>query len=284
MMGAIASGQRLDKAVLGTLKNQVNAVRDIAPYAQMVVSLVPGIGTGIGAALGAGIALSKGRPITEALMAGIKGALPGGPIAASGFDMAMAVAHGKPVLESALHAARSQLPEVAQKAFDIGLGLAQGRKLQNVIKDAVVSLAPQQVKDMVSSGTKLLNVAPGMLEAAKHITNPKALDGFKFATGLLGHAGINEEHLTALQAKLSPHALQGFNAAIDLQKSKIPWLANIKAPVLNLENPLNVDMQPVPLASIEDELPPGAIPIAVAGRYSYHMPDMCGDDMVGVYF
>src|SRR5882672_1279950 len=145
LMGAIASGQRLDKAMLGTLKSQVNAVRDVAPYVQMVVSVVPGIGTGIGAALGAGIALSKGRPITEALLAGVKGALPGGPIAASGFDMAMSIAHGKPVLESALHAARSQLPEVAQKAFDIGLSLAQGRKLQNVIKDAVVSLAPQQV-------------------------------------------------------------------------------------------------------------------------------------------
>lgn len=264
MMGAIASGQRLDKAVLGTLKSQVNAVRDLAPYAQMVVSLVPGVGTGIGAALGAAVALSKGRPITEAVMAGIKGALPGGPLAASGFDMAMSIAHGKPVLESALHAARDQLPPVAQKAFDIGLSVAQGRKLQNVIKDAVVSLAPDQVKDMVRSGTKLLNSVPGMAQAASFIKHPKALDGFKFATGLLGHAGINEEHITELRKKLSPIAKQGFDAALDLQKSTIPWLDKVKAPILEAD--------PIALASQDDALPEGAIPIASVGGMSYYMP------------
>lgn len=274
LMGAIASGQRLDKAVLGTLKNQVNAVRDLAPYAQMVVSLVPGVGTGIGAALGAAVALSKGRPITEAVMAGIKGSLPGGPIAASGFDAALAIAHGKPVLESALKAAREQLPPAAQKAFDIGLSVAQGRKLQNVIKDAVVSLAPAQVKDMVATGSKVLHTAPDLLNAAKHITNAKALDGFKFASGLLSQAGINEEHLTALRKKLSPVALQGFDAALDLQKDKIPWLDRVKAPL--------VAVIPEALASEDDAPPEGAVPIAVAGGRTYYVEE--GESISGVYF
>jgi hypothetical protein len=234
----------------------------------MVISVIPGVGTGIGAALGAAVALSKGRPITEALMAGIKGALPGGPLATAGFDTAMALAHGKSVTQAALEAARGQLPGPAQKAFDIGLAVVHGRKLQNIVTDALVSMAPAQVKDMVASGTKLLNATPGMLEAAKHITDGKALDGFKFASGLLGHSGINEEHLSIVRKNLSPKALEGFDAALDLQKTKIPWLVKVKAPVLE---ELAVPVMALVTEEETFELPPGAIPLASVGGQSYYI-------------
>jgi hypothetical protein len=250
LAAAIASGQRLDHAVLGQLKSQVAAVREVAPYAQMVVSLVPGVGTGIGAALGAATALASGRPITEALMSGIKGALPGGPLAGAGFDTAMNLAHGKSVLTSVLETARSQLPGPAQKAFDIGLALAHGRKLQNAVKDAVVSLAPAEVQNMVKMGTDLVHNTPGMSEAVSLLQNPKQIKGFKFASGLLSHAGLNEEHLAAVRKSLSPDALKGFDAALHLQKDKFPAIPHVVIPAIPL--------MPVDLP----DLPAGAIPLA----------------------
>lgn len=251
LAAAIASGKRLDRAVLGTLKSQVAAVREVAPYAQMVVSLVPGVGTGIGAALGAATALASGRPITEALMSGIKGALPGGPLASAGFDTAMALAHGKSVTTAALEAARGQLPGPAQKAFDIGLSLAHGRKLQNAVKDAVVSLAPAEVQNVIKMGTDLVHNTPGMSEAISLIKNPKQLKGFKFASGLLSHAGINEEHLAAVRKNLSPDALQGFDAALHMQKDHFASIAHVVTPPVELTQ----------LPSF-DELPAGFVPLA----------------------
>jgi len=51
-----------------------------------VISLVPGVGSGISAALGAAQALADGRPIDEAIVAGVRTAISGGPMAEMAFD------------------------------------------------------------------------------------------------------------------------------------------------------------------------------------------------------
>ncbi len=61
----------------------------------MVAPFVPGVGTGIGAALGAANALASGQPITQVLISAARGALPGGAIAQGAFDVAMNLAKGK---------------------------------------------------------------------------------------------------------------------------------------------------------------------------------------------
>ena len=56
------------------------------PYVHSVISLVPGVGSGISAALGAAQALADGRPIDEAIVAGVRTAISGGPMAEMAFD------------------------------------------------------------------------------------------------------------------------------------------------------------------------------------------------------
>ena len=82
----LARGQKLGDALKGAVMGQVDAVRDQLKLAEMVAPFVPGIGAGVGAALGAANALAAGRPITEAIFAAARGAIPGGRIAQAAFE------------------------------------------------------------------------------------------------------------------------------------------------------------------------------------------------------
>ena len=65
----LARGEDLGRALSGAVGGQIDAIRDQLKLAEMVAPFVPGIGTGVAAALGAANALAAGRPITEALLA-----------------------------------------------------------------------------------------------------------------------------------------------------------------------------------------------------------------------
>lgn len=223
----IASGARLDHAVLNSLKNEVKAAKDIAPYATMIVSLVPGVGTGIAAAIAAGAALAEGKSITAALEQAVRAAIPGGQLAQAGFDLATKVAKGENVGKAALETARAQLPLAAQKAFDLGLAVASGKKLQSALANAVTSLAPAELQSMLAVGQKALQAVPGLAQAATHIADGAAKQGFQLAAGVLAHAGVTETAVTAMRGKLTGAARDGFDAALKTQEAHVPWLKNV---------------------------------------------------------
>lgn len=129
----VARGQRLDRALTGAVKGHIDAAREQLKLAEMVAPFVPGIGTGVAAALGAANALAAGKPITQAILSAARSAVPGGAIAQAGFDVALNLANGKNVGQSLLAAARERLPggPAAKAAFDGALALAQGKKLQD---------------------------------------------------------------------------------------------------------------------------------------------------------
>src|SRR5262249_56948952 len=65
----LARGQSLGAALKGAVAGQIDALRNQLKLAEMVAPFVPGIGTGVAAALGAANALAAGRPITQAVLA-----------------------------------------------------------------------------------------------------------------------------------------------------------------------------------------------------------------------
>jgi hypothetical protein len=83
-------GKRIDKAVIGQLKQEMTDIHEVAPYAEMVISLIPGIGPGVSAAIAGGLALAAGEKLSDALMDAVAAAIPGGAIAKVAFDMAKA--------------------------------------------------------------------------------------------------------------------------------------------------------------------------------------------------
>lgn len=154
---AITQGQRIDTAILGELKAQLKTFRQVAPYAQMVLSMVPGIGSGVSAALAAGIALAEGQSIDDALKAGLIAAIPGGPIVTAAVTMCVEivsqVAQGKPItLESLFQTAAGvassalAIPIVTRNiimtAVSIGGDLAQGKPLNATMANSAINLLP----------------------------------------------------------------------------------------------------------------------------------------------
>jgi peptidoglycan hydrolase-like protein with peptidoglycan-binding domain len=132
----IAQGKNVIQSLSDTVKRDLQSAKDLAPYAQAVLSVVPGVGQGVNAAIAAGNALAHGQNITDALVSGVKGMLPGGPLAQEALDTAYSLAKGQNITDAVANAARNRLPEgPARMAFDTGLALAHGKNVQDLAKD-----------------------------------------------------------------------------------------------------------------------------------------------------
>ena len=240
----VASGERIDKAFLKVAKGQIAAARDIAPYVQTVMSIVPGVGTGIAAAIAAGTALADGRTITDAVLSSVKGALPGGALAAGAFDMAVAVGKGTRLDKAAVNAAISQLPPAARKgatvalqlargknvkevllrevqktlpagaaqeAFDVGIAMVAGRNIQSAV---VNKLASKSGVDLLNKhGANLLKGSPFIRKFAKGLSAP-AQAGYQVAMGAIGASGVNAHAMAAAREKLGRGQRTGFDHAV----------------------------------------------------------------------
>lgn len=244
----VAKGQRLDKVALNTLKSQVNAVKDVAPYAKTVLSFVPIVGPGITAGLGAGLALASGQPVTKALLEGVSGLIPGGNIARQAFNVGKAAVEGKgldkialsalPIgnaekkaLEAGLNAAArvargerldkallkqadkalGALPADARKALQIGVALGQGQNLQKI---AIKNLAPEALSKLKVGGTNIIKES-AVLKSAGHVLGSKAeRDGYSVGVGLMQHKKPQPFHTMAIRSALKPAQQKGFDMAV----------------------------------------------------------------------
>lgn len=240
----IAHGKRLDHVIVDDFKRQIAGVKAVAPYAQTVVSFVPGVGTGVSAAIAAGAALAQGKRIDAALMSAAKNALPGGPVAAAAFDTAVAAAQGKNVTASALEALQGQLPEGAKQAFATGVALAQGQNLQQAVLKgaALIPGVPGPVSKGLAAAAsvgKIASLKDVLVGAARTaLPDGAAKLGFDAANGVLLHGGKLDEVALALVRKnvaaATPAALKGFDSAIALHVGRY---AQFKAPVA-MKDPL----------------------------------------------
>jgi len=129
----VVEGQRIDTVALNELKAQLRDFKEVGPYAEMVCSLIPGIGTGIAAAIGVGLALANGQGIAEAVLAGVEAAVPGGPLAKMAFDVAQ----------------KSIVAAVEHKPLNWGLVASTGVE---VVADVVNLPVPPEVQKMIEGG------------------------------------------------------------------------------------------------------------------------------------
>lgn len=265
----IASGARIDKAVLGHFKKQLRRIKTVAPYVQMVVSFVPGVGQGVSAAIGAGLALAEGRPLTDAVMEGIRGAIPGGPAGRAAFDLGRAVlsgkkvdhealvgvaagalrlpptqrrlltqgllaatdiAQGKPADKAVLARAQALLPPAARQALSVGMAVAQGKKLQDAVVQAV---GPQVLRQLGGVGTKLVGRSEVLRAGRAALRSPAQRAGYDIGAGLVSHRSRAIDR-RAVRARLSPAQRRGFDLAVaayrGLAKRSVPAAKKGAAP------------------------------------------------------
>jgi hypothetical protein len=245
----VIQGERIDRALINDFRDKLAGVKEVAPYAQTVISFVPGIGTGVSAAIGAGLALAQGKPIDEAIVIGVRAAIPGGPVAVAAFDLTYAAATGQNLIEAAgksairtlglppqaqqafnviyraakgeniplalLNEARGYLPPgPAQKAFDVGLALAQGKRLQDAAVEELAHLAPAQIQMITNAAGPILQRSPALQVAKNLIADPVAQTGFQFGMGLLAHSGVNAQAIQAVRSNLPPDQRKGFDLGL----------------------------------------------------------------------
>ena len=141
---AVARGENIARAMRKAGQAGINDVHEQLRFAEMVAPFVPGLGSGVAAALGAANALADGRPITEALIAAARSALPGGEFAKTGFDLGMNLARGRNLSEAMLATLRARLPNnpAARAAFDVAVALGKGKRLQDVAFSAAGRALP----------------------------------------------------------------------------------------------------------------------------------------------
>jgi GH25 family lysozyme M1 (1,4-beta-N-acetylmuramidase) len=141
---AAARGENVLKAVQKAAQGQIGDFRQSLQFAAMVAPFVPGLGTGVAAALGAANALAAGQPINDALIAAARSAIPGGAVAQIAFDTATNLVKGKSIGDSLLSSARAQIPggPAAQAAFDAAVALAKGKNIQDAAFAATGRLLP----------------------------------------------------------------------------------------------------------------------------------------------
>lgn len=225
----IASGKRIDKVVMGQLKTAVQDVKGLAPYAQTVMSFVPGVGSGASAAIGAGMALADGQPIDKAMIAAVTSAVPGGPVAQAAAKAAVAgvdaAIHGE---KYSVHSATDPfldtlpIPPAAKEALKTGTrmtaDIAAGKKVDAAIADAALQEGMKYLdansKKAFQSG---LAVATGaVMQQVKHQALPEI-------HGKLAESGIQLAKTLPVVGearKLAGHGVKGFDIAHGLLTHK----------------------------------------------------------------
>src|SRR6185436_10319102 len=127
-------------AVLAHFERELQNVKVAAPYIQMVIQIIPGVGQLASGVIAAGLALASGQPLDKALIAGIKNALPGGPIAAAAFDVGQDIISGKPIEQIGIDAL--PLPEESKQILrlsaDVTRRVATGEPIDDDLAKAAI--------------------------------------------------------------------------------------------------------------------------------------------------
>jgi hypothetical protein len=244
LANSIASGNRIDQAVMNNIKQQVKDVKAVGPYAQMVLSVVPGVGTVASGAIGAGIALAEGQPITKAMLAGVKGAIPGGPVGQSLFSISQSaiegksltqigisalpipdaqkkavtatltfardIAAGKRVDKALIEQAEKNLPPDLKKALSVSVAIAQG---QNVQKAMMTAVTPDALNKLSSIGATLISSNATLAAGMKLAATADAQKGFRAGVGMMQFA-LTPMELAAVRGKLKGEVLKGFDLGV----------------------------------------------------------------------
>jgi hypothetical protein len=214
----VIKGKRIDTVLVAQFKTALQDFKNVGPYVQMIISVVPGWGTAVSAAIGMGLALANGQPIDQAILAGVTSMLPGGPLAKAAVNMAYsgihaAITHEKLNISSlgnmAMGAAADalNLPAAAKNAIMAGVGavgqICSGVPIDKAITHGVIDALP-----IPSQAKQALNEADAIALDLAH--------GKRFDKALLGHVGELAKFLPVdakLQAQIANVATTGISLA-----------------------------------------------------------------------
>jgi hypothetical protein len=266
---AATRGENVLQAIQKSAQAQIGDLRKSLQFAAMVAPFIPGIGTGVAAALAAGNALAAGQPITEALIAAAKNAVPGGAVAQLAFQTAIDLAKGKKIGDALLDAARSRLPggPAAQAAFDAALALAKGKNIQDAAFAAGRLLPPSPYSADALSFVQRAASGQNIQKAALSTIGNRVMNKIEQQAGPL---------LSRLRAQAPrvpsglpgfPAAQAAFNAAAAARRAGLPRIAPRAASRIPQPAPYILGLRPrIPVAPSRAPGSPAAQAAATMAR------------------
>lgn len=251
----IVAGKPVKGVALELLKKETAEIKKVGPYAQSVVSLVPGVGTGTAAALAAGIAISDGAPLDQVALAAVKGAIPGGPLVQAAFSAAQAAAEGQSVDQIAISAlpVSPQVKQAITFTLEVAKDVAAGKRVDDAVlkrADQVFAIVSPEIQKALSVGLAIgvakamqsdiaRQLTPGAMNAIREIgqtlshfdavvaaarnvsASPEYQSGFDTAIGMLNARSASQKLLETMRGKLSDEAKKGFDAAAALMIGRL---------------------------------------------------------------
>ena len=292
----IASGKRVDKALFDSFKADVKSVREVAPWAQMVISLVPGVGSAVSGAIGAGLALASGQTITQSMVAFAKGAVPGGPLAASAFDAAVktvsGIAKGEPAARilSEAGVAALPIPDVAKSAVSGALEMAgkvaKGENPGMAAIDAAEhevekALLPPEVKKALQSGIAIAHAQHLQQTSTAHIPsilpNLEDIGQQREAADPVVRAARATVVIAATDigcgAGVIPTGALGFDvgAGLMVQQAGVHDIATVREQLTGADDKKGFDLAvSLHIGRAKEAAKPGIAPAVVAGKAMTH--------------
>lgn len=239
----VANGKRIDRAAYNGFKETVKVQQAAAPYAATIAANVPGIGTGVAAAIAGANALSKGQRIDAAIMSGVRASVPGGLAGQAIFDVSVAAAQGKPITTVALQAvpldpikkqallaairasgdlvrgkpvsevainnALASIPQEYRAASSAAIAIAGGKRLQ----DIALEQGPTVISKMAAVGNAEIAKSPALQSALRTMQSDVDKTGFARALGLMSHK-LTPATLSAAEKAVTPAERGGFIAGV----------------------------------------------------------------------
>ncbi|MFI5300576.1 MAG: hypothetical protein ACHREM_21025 [Polyangiales bacterium] len=206
----ILKGERIDHVAVDALKQRIGDIREIAPYAQTVIALVPGVGPVASSAIGAGLALAQGLPADEVLAATIAGALPGGAIALAAYKVGRTalvqhkLGNVASLVTSIGSAAGIPIPPAANAALTGGLNaltsMVNGQKPDAALLQAALRAAPDLARGIdLSTALGQQNIADALVARGQSLI-PSLSQSQRDAIKNALHIGLAFQHAQNLQA------------------------------------------------------------------------------------
>jgi len=200
-VSSIASGNRIDKAMMAHIKTEIASVKAVGPYAQMVISFVPVAGQ-LSGALAIGLALANGQPIKEAMIAAIRATIPGGAAAQAVFDSTKAAISGQSLTATIVAAIPGDAKTKAAMvtALKMASDVAHGKKISQVAFDLTADQLPAELKKSLTAGLMVGQAVRGQA-VAKAAVNPASVtalrnDGVAIAQSVPDVAAAVTSHVT----------------------------------------------------------------------------------------
>jgi hypothetical protein len=128
MTVAIARGD-----IKGAGKATWETLKVASPIIQRGLSMLPPLGPQVAAAMALGMTLAQGGRIDDALIAAARAEVPEGPLRGA-FDAGVALSQGQPLDEAVINAATRNLKPEEAAALKLGIGLGQGKNVQNLLR------------------------------------------------------------------------------------------------------------------------------------------------------